>query len=47
MHALKKNQFDALKSTLDKLEDKVNAAKEQLQIPTGNMKKKPKLLVHY
>jgi hypothetical protein len=29
------------------LEDKVNAAKEHLQIPANNMKKKPKLMVHY
>lgn len=36
----------SLKSVLDKLEDKVNAVKEQLQLPT-TMKKKAAPLVHY
>lgn len=38
--------METLKETLDKLEDKVNAVKQQLQLPV-NMNKNNKPLVHY
>lgn len=38
----KKNSFQGLKATLDSLEDKLKNAKEELQLPGSNMKKKTK-----
>ena len=40
MHNKNKNSFKTLKNTLDMLENKVNSAKEELQLPISSMQKK-------
>jgi hypothetical protein len=44
---MNKKQFQTLKETIDKLEGKVNAAKEQLQIPINTTNINGKTFIHY
>jgi hypothetical protein len=39
--------MQTLKETIDRLEDKVNAVKEQLQLPLATSKSQPRALVHF
>jgi outer membrane murein-binding lipoprotein Lpp len=44
---MNKKQMKTLKETIDQLEDKVNAVKEQLQLPLSTMKKNAKTFIHF